>query len=90
VLQTARWVATREITAANREVAGREVYNLLCLSCHAVGGPLNDIRVRIAGLTREQSEQIIFEMGARRPYMPPFAGNSPERQALLSYLDSLQ
>ncbi|HSH14327.1 MAG TPA: cytochrome c, partial [Desulfurivibrionaceae bacterium] len=89
MLQSARWSANREINAANRTVAGREVYNLLCLSCHAVGGPLNDIRVRIAGLTREEKEQIIFEMGSTRPYMPPFAGNQRERQALLSYLDSL-
>ncbi len=51
---------------------------------------MNDIRDRMAGQTAEQVEQIIFEMGNLRPYMPPFAGNSQEREALLVYLGTLQ
>jgi mono/diheme cytochrome c family protein len=90
VLRRARWSAVRDLGASNQQTAGREVYNLLCLSCHAVGGPMNDILERTKGQTQEQLEQIIFEMGNMRPYMPPFAGNSREREALLAYLDSLR
>jgi len=90
VLRTARWVNFREITPADEKRSGREVYNLLCLACHSLGGPLNAIQDRLAGHTAEQVEQIIFEMGNLRPYMPPFAGNSQEREALLAYLGTLK
>ena len=43
VLKNAKWVDVREINEGNKAEAGRQIFNILCLSCHSVGGPLNDI-----------------------------------------------
>lgn len=90
VLRSARWAAPREVTADNRLAAGGEVFNLLCLACHSLDGPLNDIRPRVAGLTEAHLARAIADMGVRRRYMPPFAGNEEEKTALIAYLLSLQ
>lgn len=89
VLQSARWVENREITADNRLAAGREVYNLLCLSCHSISGPMRDIRTRTAGLEPGELELVISTMGKVRTYMPPFVGTADEKQALVAFLNAL-
>ncbi|NTV14600.1 MAG: cytochrome C [Desulfobulbaceae bacterium] len=90
VLQSARWATPTAKAGGNQAATGKEIFNLLCLPCHSVGGPLNDIEKHLAGQGPKQLEKIINEMGWARPYMPPFISTTPELAALLSYLISLQ
>lgn len=89
VLLSARWVGHREITPANRMSAGREIYGLLCLSCHSINGPMRDIRTRTAGLEPGELELVISTMGRIRDYMPPFVGTADEKQALVDFINTL-
>jgi cytochrome bd-type quinol oxidase subunit 1 len=86
VLKTARWAKHKTVTSANDAAAGEEVFKLLCISCHSVGGFRNDMLKRTNGLTSVQFEGILEEMGDERRQMPPFAGNQQERHALAKYV----
>jgi mono/diheme cytochrome c family protein len=86
VLASAKWVRHREITDANRLAAGRELYNLLCLGCHAVGGPMRDIKQLTAPFTPSGLDAMISGMEVFYPAMPPFAGTPEERAALALYV----
>ncbi|MBV5318774.1 MAG: cytochrome ubiquinol oxidase subunit I [Desulfobulbaceae bacterium] len=86
VLRTARWVRNREITAANRLEAGRELYTLLCLSCHAIDGPMRDIRPLTSPFTPSGLDALLSGMDIFYPAMPPFAGTAEERAALAYYI----
>jgi hypothetical protein len=86
VLQNAKWVEHREITDTNLAAAGREVFNLLCQSCHSVGGPLHDIKKLTARVSPAEMDLIISTMGTQRPYMPPFIGTEQEKKALYYFL----
>ena len=86
VLKTARWSKNKTVTPANDAAAGEEVFKLLCISCHSVGGFRNDMLERTDGMTTDQFEAILEDMGDERRQMPPFAGNQQERQALTKYV----
>ncbi len=86
VLQSARWVANREITPENRMAAGAELSKILCLPCHSTGGPLNDILPIVKRFTTPGMEAFILGMGNANPYMPPFAGTAEEAAVLAEYL----
>jgi cytochrome bd-type quinol oxidase subunit 1 len=86
VLSAARWVRHREITPANRLAAGRELYTLLCLSCHAIDGPMRDIRPLTAAYTPSGLDALISGMDLFYPAMPPFAGTAAERGALAFFI----
>ena len=86
VLQSARWVKIREITAKNRMAAGAELSTILCLPCHSTGGPLNDMLPIAKRFTTPGMESFILGMGVANPYMPPFAGNRQEAAVLAEYL----
>ena len=43
ILQSARWSEVKSVTRENRIEAGRQIFQLACASCHAIGGPMNDI-----------------------------------------------
>lgn len=86
LLQTAKWVRHREITEANTLAAGRELYNLLCLSCHAIGGPVRDITKLAAPFTPSGMDAMISGMDLHYPAMPPFAGTAKERAALAYFI----
>ncbi|MGE4559359.1 MAG: cytochrome ubiquinol oxidase subunit I [Desulfobulbus sp.] len=86
LLTRARWVEHREITPENRMEAGREVYNLLCLACHAIDGPMRDIRPLAAPYTPDGLDALISGMHVFYPVMPPFAGNDRERGALAAFI----
>lgn len=88
VLSEARWVENRRVTHDNTLAAGREIFDLLCLSCHSIGGPLNDIRQQVRKSSPEELNLIFETMGKERPYMPPFAGNFREKQVLIDYLNT--
>lgn len=86
VLTTARWAHHTKITDENRLSAGRELFSLLCLSCHSLNGPMKDIRRLAADATPERIAAVIDSMGSGRPFMPPFTGTSDERDALVVFL----
>lgn len=86
LLHTAKWVKVREINNDNQGEAGREVFNLLCLSCHSVGGPLNDIRKLSSKFKANSMKYVYKSMGQFRAYMPPFAGTEQEQEALTYFI----
>ncbi|RTZ96573.1 MAG: cytochrome C [Deltaproteobacteria bacterium] len=86
VLKSARWVTHRSITDDNHSQAGREIFGLLCLPCHSLGGPLNDIRPLIKKFSPFGMEAMLTGMGKLNGYMPPFAGNEKEKAALADFL----
>jgi len=88
VLNTAKWIEHQSVTTANVLAAGRELFNVLCLSCHSIGGPLNDIRQQVRMSSPEELNLIFSTMGKERPYMPPFAGTDFEKQVLIYYLNN--
>jgi mono/diheme cytochrome c family protein len=86
ILKTARWAKHKSVTSANQAGAGEELFKLLCISCHSVGGFRNDMLERTDGMTVAQFEAILEDMGDEKRQMPPFAGNQEERQALTKYV----
>jgi mono/diheme cytochrome c family protein len=86
VLRSAKWVQHKEITPGNRLKTGHQLFNLLCLDCHSVGGRLNDILERTGGMGPADIDAIMETMGGDRDYMPPFPGTKQERQTLVYYL----
>ncbi len=89
VLQEAKWVENRTVTEDNTLAAGRELFDILCLPCHAIGGPLNDIRQQVRTSSPEALILIFATMGKERPYMPPFPGAESEKAILIDYLNNV-
>jgi mono/diheme cytochrome c family protein len=87
VLNQAKWIEQRTITHDNVQAAGRDLFNVICLSCHSIGGPLNDIQQQVSKNAPEELNLIFATMGKERPYMPPFPGNEYEQQLLIYYLN---
>ncbi|HPR47765.1 MAG TPA: c-type cytochrome [Spirochaetota bacterium] len=85
-LPRARWSPLREITAENEIAAGREIFNLQCLSCHTIRGIRNDIAPRTAGFTYDGLLAQLDGQGRVLDYMPPFMGTDDEKRALALYL----
>jgi mono/diheme cytochrome c family protein len=86
VLASARFVKNKTITQENRMDAGKELFTLLCLPCHSIGGPLNDIRPMARRFSPAGMRSFLATMGNANPYMPPFAGTQEERDVLADYL----
>jgi len=86
LLQSAKWAKHKEITEENQLAAGREIFNLLCLPCHSINGPLNDIVQLTAGYSVAGLATRISCIGKGDGYMPPFAGNDVERLALTNFI----
>ena len=84
-LPAAKWTAIHEVTRDNRAEAGRELFNLQCLSCHTVGGA-RDILSRTETLTPLGLVSVLTGQGKMSPYMPEFAGTAAEKWALATYI----
>ncbi|QGY39112.1 cytochrome BD ubiquinol oxidase subunit I [Pseudodesulfovibrio cashew] len=74
------------ITEANVLKAGEFLYQLECASCHAIGGPMNEIRKRTSMYDENGMDAFLTGMGKLNKYMPPFAGTTQERKALAAYI----
>jgi hypothetical protein len=59
---------------------------MLCLSCHSLGGPMNDIVPLTKNYTPFGMEAFLSALGVHNPYMPPFAGTAAERGALAHFI----
>lgn len=86
ILASAKWVRNRTITVDNQKQAGRELYNLLCLSCHSIGGPMRDIKILAAPYTPNGLDAMISGMHIFHPAMPPFTGSAEERKTLAMFI----
>ncbi len=83
-LPRAKWATIKD--AGNRLEAGRELFVLQCLSCHSVGGPMNDIRKATAKVATIGMEAYLTGQGQVFTHMPPFLGDEKERRALAEYI----
>lgn len=83
-LPRARWTATKD--TGNRLEAGRELFVFQCLSCHSVGGPMNDICKVTANVSTVGLEAYLIGQGRVFTHMPPFLGDEKERRALAEYI----
>jgi len=86
VLRTAKWVEHRDILSSDPKRAGRDLFRLMCLSCHSMGGFRNEILMRVSEMTHDDLLNIMETMGEDRGFMPPFPGNKGEGKALSAYL----
>ncbi len=87
ILASAKW-ANKEITGENRLVVGRQLFNIMCSSCHSIGGPIRDIRK--LSLKYESVYVMESEISGQGKLisgcMPPFPGTEAERNALATFL----
>ena len=86
VLKHARWTATRQITDRSRLEAGRELFNIQCLSCHTVDGVRNDILKLTETFPYRGMLAQLTGQGKVNTYMPPFVGTGQEKEALAAYI----
>lgn len=89
MLVSAKWIGTKEITSQNMLKAGEGLFRVQCMPCHGLGGPLLNVQNVASGFTRYGLEAQLAGQGRLRQFMPPFAGNDEERDALAAYLTSL-
>jgi mono/diheme cytochrome c family protein len=85
-LKSSGWHRHQEVTPENAMAAGRELFRGQCASCHAIGGPLRDIKLLGAGYGTFGMDAQIAGMGKIYAYMPRFVGTEPERKALAAYI----
>ncbi len=83
-LARARWVKNKD--TSDRLAAGRELFAAQCLSCHSIGGPMNDIRKHTAAISTVGMEAFLTGQGRLFTHMPPFLGDKEERRALAEYV----
>ena len=67
---------------------GKELFKYQCLSCHSLGGPINDLVPLIDRYTPEGLSQVLAGQGRLHPYMPPFFGDAQDRKRLSKWLIS--
>jgi hypothetical protein len=88
VLASSKWAKVSTVTPQNRIEAGKEVFRLLCSSCHTVDG-YNAIRPLVKDWPQDFIHQQLGQLEVLKPYMPPFLGNAAERDALAAWLATL-
>lgn len=89
VLVSAKWAKVRTVTPENRVEAGKEVFRLLCSSCHTVDG-YNPIRPFIKDWPDDYIREQLDQLHVLASIMPPFLGNESERDALAAWLATLR
>ena len=91
MLPYAAYSAAREVSPANRELAGRQVFLLACTRCHTTAG-VNSVIAKLRALygpppwDRDTVKAYLKTMHNVRTYMPPFPGSDEEAGALADYL----
>ena len=98
ILKYATYTSVTEITEENKVEAGKDVFMNLCSRCHTVNpqGVNSIVYVfeRMYGFGKPLDEgamkAYIPNMQNGRTYMPPFAGNEKELDALVAYIKQVQ
>lgn len=91
VLQTAKWIDTRELTASNQAAVGHEIFRLECQSCHTANA-YRGVRHYLALRAWDQNKIQAMLGGLEFMHngvMPAFTGTDAERAALAVYLSTL-
>ncbi len=88
VLKNAKWTAVKEINSDNFLEAGRELFNLQCLSCHTIDGIRNDIVKQTEDFTYLGMISQLKGQGKILDYMPDFVGTDQEMEALAAFITS--
>ncbi len=86
ILKTSRWVLSKKIDEQNQVRSGREIFRLMCISCHSAGGFINDIKAATEKYSQYGMEAMLNGMGKVNEFMPPFPGTDAEKKALAAYL----
>jgi len=86
ILKNSRWALNKEINDQNQLMAGKEIFRLMCISCHSVGGLVNDIHTATKKFSLYGMESMLTGMGKINEYMPPFPGTGREIKALAAYI----
>lgn len=89
ILQTAKWAHIRQITPDNRIAAGREIFRLQCLACHAIEG-YNGVKPMVERWDERYLDYQLQHLNVLKGFMPPFMGTEEERKALAAYLVTLK
>jgi cytochrome c553 len=87
-LASSKWAKVSTVTPENRIEAGKEVFRLLCSSCHTVDG-YNAIRPFIKDWPEDYIYDQLDQLDVLASVMPPFQGSEPERDALAGWLATL-
>lgn len=98
ILKYATYTSVTEITEENKVQAGKDVFMNLCSRCHTVNpqGVNSIVYVfeRMYGFGQPLDEgsmkAYIPNMHNGRTYMPPYAGNEQELDALVAYIKQVQ
>ncbi|MCX8031493.1 MAG: cytochrome ubiquinol oxidase subunit I [Thermodesulfovibrionales bacterium] len=85
-LKYAKWSKIKEVKEENLIEAGRELFNLQCLSCHTIRGVKNDIVEKTKGLTYLGMISHLYGQGKVLDYMPRFIGTEKEMEALAAFI----
>ncbi|MCG3138947.1 MAG: hypothetical protein HJJLKODD_02819 [Phycisphaerae bacterium] len=67
---------------------GARVYRFQCSICHTPSG-VNGLTHLTGSWNGEQKRLMIAQLQMTKPFMPPFAGNAEELEALVQYLEWL-
>lgn len=86
ILKNSRWALNKEINDKNQLMAGKEIFRLMCISCHSVGGFINDIHKATKKFSLYGMESMLTGIGKINEYMPPFPGTGKEIKALAAYI----
>ncbi len=97
VLKHATYTSTHEVTKENILEAGKNVFDITCSRCHTHHNVNSVVRKfeklfspNGEPLDKQKMKDYIPVMHKGRYYMPPFPGNSPETDALVEYILSIQ
>lgn len=89
VLPSAKWSRVKQVSGANPDEAGHEIFRLQCASCHEIEG-YNGVRPLVR--TWKDSSYIdhqLAHLNTLKGYMPPFGGTAEERHTLAKWLSKL-
>ncbi len=86
ILKDSKWVTVHAVTSENQIQAGKEIFNIQCLSCHTVDGIRNDIIPQTRKATYLGVMAQLTGMGKVLTYMPHFVGSPPEMEAVAAYI----
>jgi hypothetical protein len=84
VLSSAKWTPIKNTD--DKIAAGKELFNLQCLSCHTIDGIRNDISPKVEMFPYMGVMAQLYGQGKALGYMPPFVGTTAEMEALATYI----
>ncbi|MEJ5244270.1 MAG: cytochrome C [Bacteroidota bacterium] len=86
ILTHAKWTSVKNITEENKIIAGKEIFNIQCLSCHTINGIKNDVVSKFKNLAYVGIMSQIYGQGKVLNYMPKFIGTREELEALALFI----